>query len=303
MSARRRGDVDAVLRLLGDGVRGPRRDPARDGHGTPRALAARHPRRRARGAAASSRRGGDARRHRPGGEPLAHRGAGDADPARRDARRHPGHRRVQQPAPHRGRDAPSRPCATRRRRRRRSAPARRHRRRGRAARRRRCRHRRRADRDLPARRRTRRPEPVDGRRRERRLDRDARSIPTWSRGSLDDVHGDAVAVSRVFADGGDLRVGDTVPVRMADTTPATLRVAAIYDRAAGLGDVLLDPAVARRHAAAPGRHGAVRRRRRGRRAIALALRLRPSRRAVAEPRRSTSTRSTRPTSTGHGASG
>ena len=76
--------------------------------------------------------------------------------------------------------------------------------------------------------------------------------PDVVRGSLDDVHGDAVAVSRVFADGGDLRVGDTVPVRMADTTPATLRVAAIYDRAAGLGDVLLDPAVARRHAAAAG---------------------------------------------------
>ena len=155
MSARRRGDVDAVLRLLGDGLRGPRRDPARNGHGTPRALAARHPGRRARGAAASSRRGGDARRHRPGGEPLAHRGLGDADPARGDARRNPGNRRVQQSAPHRGRDAPSRPCATRRRRRRRSAPACRHRRRGRATRRRRCRDRRRADRAVPARRRTR----------------------------------------------------------------------------------------------------------------------------------------------------
>ena len=75
--------------------------------------------------------------------------------------------------------------------------------------------------------------------------------PDVVRGSLGDVHGDAVAVSRVFADGGDLRVGDTVPVRMADTTRATLRVAAIYDRAAGLGDVLLDPRVARRHAASP----------------------------------------------------
>ena len=70
-------------------------------------------------------------------------------------------------------------------------------------------------------------------------------------GSLGDVGGDAVAVSRVFADGGHLRVGDTVPVRMADTTAATFRVAAIYDRAAGLGDVLLDPAVARRHSAVP----------------------------------------------------
>jgi putative ABC transport system permease protein len=53
----------------------------------------------------------------------------------------------------------------------------------------------------------------------------------------------------VLADGGALQVGDAMAVRMADTAPATLRVAAIYDRAAGLGDVLLDPAVARRHAA------------------------------------------------------
>ena len=72
--------------------------------------------------------------------------------------------------------------------------------------------------------------------------------PDVVRGSLGDVRGDAVAVSRVFADGGDLRLGDTIDVRMADTTGATLRVAAIYDRAAGLGDVLLDPAVVRRHA-------------------------------------------------------
>src|SRR3954463_14955623 len=75
--------------------------------------------------------------------------------------------------------------------------------------------------------------------------------PDVVRGSLANVHGDDVAVSRVFADAGDLSVGDTVPVRLADTTRRTLRVAAIYDRAAGLGDVLLDPAVARRHAAVP----------------------------------------------------
>ena len=75
--------------------------------------------------------------------------------------------------------------------------------------------------------------------------------PRLVAGSLGAVRGDAVAVSRVFADAGDLRMGDTLRVRMADTEPATLRVAAIYDRAAGLGDVLLDPAVARRHAADP----------------------------------------------------
>src|SRR3954452_22117350 len=75
--------------------------------------------------------------------------------------------------------------------------------------------------------------------------------PDVVRGSLANVHAEDVAVSRVFADAGDLSVGDTVPVRLADTTRRTLRVAAIYDRAAGLGDVLLDPAVARRHAAVP----------------------------------------------------
>ena len=68
-------------------------------------------------------------------------------------------------------------------------------------------------------------------------------------GALRDVRDDGVAVSRVFARAGRLHVGDTVPVRMADTSPATLRVVAIYDRAAGLGDVLLGPGIARRHAA------------------------------------------------------
>jgi putative ABC transport system permease protein len=69
-------------------------------------------------------------------------------------------------------------------------------------------------------------------------------------GSLGGVRGDAIAVSRVVARDGDLDVGDLVHARMADTAPRTLRVAAIYDRAAGLGDVVLDPAVVRRHGAA-----------------------------------------------------
>ena len=96
--------VVAVLRLLGDGVRGARRDPARDGHRPARALAARVPGRDARRAAAAARGLRSARRHEPRGEPLAHGGAGHADRPRRDAGRHPGHRRVQQSAPHRGRD-------------------------------------------------------------------------------------------------------------------------------------------------------------------------------------------------------
>ena len=61
--------------------------------------------------------------------------------------------------------------------------------------------------------------------------------------------GDRVAVSDVVADEGGLHVGDPLHVRMADTRPGTLRIAAVYDRAAGLGDVVIDPALARRHAA------------------------------------------------------
>src|SRR3954468_15575453 len=75
--------------------------------------------------------------------------------------------------------------------------------------------------------------------------------PRVVRGSLGDVRGHAIAVSRVFAAGGGLQIGDALRARMSDTAPVTLRVAAIYDRAAGLGDVILDPAVARRHAAVP----------------------------------------------------
>ena len=63
-------------------------------------------------------------------------------------------------------------------------------------------------------------------------------------GDLRDVRGDAIGVSRVVAHDGGLAVGDAISVRLADTTPRTLRVAAIYDRAAGLGDVVLDAAVA-----------------------------------------------------------
>ena len=65
------------------------------------------------------------------------------------------------------------------------------------------------------------------------------------------MRGSAVAVSNVAADEGHLKVGDVLHARMADTRAATLRVAAVYDRSAGLGDVVLDAAVARRHASTP----------------------------------------------------
>ena len=106
------------------------------------------------------------------------------------------------------------------------------------------------------------------------------SIPTWCGDRSTTSRGNAVAVSRVFADGGDLRVGDTVAVRMADTARATLRVVAIYDRAAGLGDVLLDPAVVRRHTAVAADSALFVAGGDARRPIARAIRRRPSRRAV-----------------------
>ncbi len=72
------------------------------------------------------------------------------------------------------------------------------------------------------------------------------------RGNLDDVHGRSVAVSRVVAHDGGLHVGDVMRVRMADARPESLTIAAIYDRAPGLGDVVMDGALARRHAARAG---------------------------------------------------
>ena len=70
-------------------------------------------------------------------------------------------------------------------------------------------------------------------------------------GSLGDVAGDAIAVSRLLAVPAGLHVGDVVAARMADGAPASLRIAAVYDRSAGLGDIVLDPSLAREHAAVP----------------------------------------------------
>ena len=70
-------------------------------------------------------------------------------------------------------------------------------------------------------------------------------------GDIDKVRGTSVAISDVVAAEGHLEVGDVMPARLEDATKASLRVAAIYDRAAGLGHVVMDRALARRHAAAP----------------------------------------------------
>ncbi|HEY1317750.1 MAG TPA: FtsX-like permease family protein [Gaiella sp.] len=70
-------------------------------------------------------------------------------------------------------------------------------------------------------------------------------------GSLAAVTGDGVAVSDTVARAGDLAVGSTLDARLADATPARLRVVAVYTRANGLGDVVLPHALALAHAAEP----------------------------------------------------
>jgi putative ABC transport system permease protein len=72
-----------------------------------------------------------------------------------------------------------------------------------------------------------------------------------SRGDVRDVRGTAVAVSETVAAEGHVQVGDVLRARLEDTTAASLRVAAIYERHAGLGHVVMDRTLARRHAAVP----------------------------------------------------
>jgi putative ABC transport system permease protein len=69
-------------------------------------------------------------------------------------------------------------------------------------------------------------------------------------GSLQGVRGRAVAVSDTIADHG-VRLGSVLTARLADATPAQLRVVAIYDRSNGIGDVVLPRDLALAHASAP----------------------------------------------------
>ncbi len=70
-------------------------------------------------------------------------------------------------------------------------------------------------------------------------------------GDIRDVRGTAVAISETVAEEGDVHIGDVLPARLEDTTAASLRVAAIYEHDAGLGHVVMDRALAQRHAASP----------------------------------------------------
>jgi putative ABC transport system permease protein len=69
-------------------------------------------------------------------------------------------------------------------------------------------------------------------------------------GSLDAVHGHVVAVSDTFARAGAVQLGRVLHTRLADGTPAQLRVVAIYRRSNGLGDVVMPHDLALAHAAA-----------------------------------------------------
>ena len=69
-------------------------------------------------------------------------------------------------------------------------------------------------------------------------------------GSLQAVRGQGIAVSGTIADLG-VRVGSVLNARLADATPAQLRVVAIYRRSNGIGDVVLPRDLALAHASAP----------------------------------------------------
>ncbi|GAA3984178.1 FtsX-like permease family protein [Actinomadura viridis] len=68
-------------------------------------------------------------------------------------------------------------------------------------------------------------------------------------GRLDGLRGGAVALSRDVA--GGIRVGQAVPLRLADGTAIRPRVAAIYERGLGLGDVLLPRDLVAAHSSSP----------------------------------------------------
>jgi len=68
-------------------------------------------------------------------------------------------------------------------------------------------------------------------------------------GSLASLTGSTIAVSSTLARKADIRVGAILNARLADLTPARLRVGAIYQRALGLGDIVLPLPLAEAHAA------------------------------------------------------
>ena len=67
-------------------------------------------------------------------------------------------------------------------------------------------------------------------------------------GSLANVHGETIAVAYSVAAPAHLHLGQLLHASMIDLSRVTLRIGAIYNNAAGLGDVVMDPSLAQAHA-------------------------------------------------------
>ncbi len=78
---------------------------------------------------------------------------------------------------------------------------------------------------------------------DRTLDLDVRE------GSLDELRGDTVALSRIAADTARLDVGDTADVDLGDGTRKELKVVALYGKGLGFGDVTLPHGMLTEHTA------------------------------------------------------
>ncbi|MFF7552421.1 ABC transporter permease [Streptomyces olivaceus] len=78
---------------------------------------------------------------------------------------------------------------------------------------------------------------------DRTLDLDVRE------GSLDELRGDTVALSRIAADTARLDVGDTAEVDLGDGTSKELKVVALYGKGLGFGDVTLPHGMLTEHTA------------------------------------------------------
>jgi putative ABC transport system permease protein len=70
-------------------------------------------------------------------------------------------------------------------------------------------------------------------------------------GSLDALHGPAIALGQRRADSAHAEIGDRVPLTLGDGTRTHATVAAIYTRELGFGDALLAPELAAGHLTSP----------------------------------------------------
>jgi putative ABC transport system permease protein len=70
-------------------------------------------------------------------------------------------------------------------------------------------------------------------------------------GSLNGLHGDAIALGRHRAHAAHAAVGDRVPIVLGDGTRARARVVAIYKRELGFGDALISPDLTVGHMTTP----------------------------------------------------